>query len=186
MKSKNKIHNILLASLFSISLLAVNLPPALALTNDNEQPINITSDKQSLDIPNNVSTFTDNVIITQGSIEIKADKVVVTHPSGDQNKTVVEGFADPVTFYQMQDNGKAVSGHGQKLRYELANQLLVLTGNAYLKQLDSDIKADRITYLVDKQQMEAFSDKGKRVTTVLLPAQLQDKGSKTPDLKKGK
>jgi lipopolysaccharide export system protein LptA len=37
------------------------------------------------------------------------------------------------------------------------------------------VKGDRITYLVQQQQMQAFSDKGKRVTTVLVPSQLQDK-----------
>nr|WP_238149302.1 hypothetical protein [Arsenophonus endosymbiont of Aleurodicus floccissimus] len=55
--------------------------------------------------------------------------------------------------------------------------MVILTGNTYLEQLDSNIKGDKITYLVPTQQMEAFSDKGKRVTTILLPSQLQEKGS---------
>ncbi|MNT67542.1 Lipopolysaccharide export system protein LptA precursor [compost metagenome] len=61
------------------------------------------------------------------------------------------------------------------MRYDVASQLVTLTGNAYLEQLDSNVKGDRITYLVQQQQMQAFSDKGKRVTTVLVPSQLQDK-----------
>lgn len=173
MKISNKIHCILLTGLFLAAFLTVNFP-ALALSSDSEQPIHITSDTQSLDLPNDVSVFIDNVIIKQGSIEIKANKVVVTRPDGEQKKTVMEGFGTPVTFQQMQDNGKLVTGHGEKLRYQLANEFLVLTGNAYLKQLDSNIEADRITYQVEKQLMEAFSDKNKRVTTVLLPAQLQE------------
>ena len=51
-----------------------------------------------------------------------------------------------------------------------------MTGNAYLEQLDSNITGDKITYVVPTQQMQAFSDKGKQVTTVLLPSQLQEKG----------
>lgn len=62
------------------------------------------------------------------------------------------------------------------MRYEMGKELVILTGNAQLEQLDSSIKGDKITYLVPTQQMEAFSDKGKRVTTVLLPSQLQEKG----------
>lgn len=88
---------------------------------------------------------------------------------------MVEGYGNPVTFYQMQDNGKPIKGHAQKVRYEVENDLVTLTGNAYLEQLDSNVKGDRITYLVQKQQMEAFSDKGNRVTTVLVPSQLQQK-----------
>ncbi|AKA38362.1 lipopolysaccharide ABC transporter substrate-binding protein LptA [Yersinia ruckeri] len=181
MKSKNKILHLLIAS----SLLAASVP-ALALTGDTDQPINITSDKQALDMTGNTATFTDNVIVKQGSIEIKADRMVISRPGGDQSKTVIEGFGNPVTFYQMQDNGKPVKGHGQKLRYEVAKEFVILTGDAYLEQLDSNIKGDKITYLVKEQQMEAFSDKGKRVTTVLLPSQLQDKGPNATGQKKSK
>ena len=61
------------------------------------------------------------------------------------------------------------------MRYELQNDYVVLTGNAYLEQLDSNIKGDKITYLVKEQKMQAFSDKDRRVTTVLVPSELQDK-----------
>ncbi|ATA25639.1 lipopolysaccharide ABC transporter substrate-binding protein LptA [Brenneria goodwinii] len=166
----NSLRNTLLAS----SLLAVSVP-IFAVTGDSNQPIHIDSAQQSLDMQSNTVTFTGNVVVKQGTIEVKADKVVVTRPQGEQGREVVEGYGNPVTFYQMQDNGKPVKGRAQKIRYELANDFLVLTGDAYLEQLDSNVKGDRITYLVKQQQMEAFSDKGKRVTTVLVPSQLQQK-----------
>ncbi|WP_192458335.1 lipopolysaccharide ABC transporter substrate-binding protein LptA [Musicola keenii] len=170
--NNNVLHSILIASaLFAVSL------PALALTGDTDQPIHIDSDQQALDMQGNVVTFTGKVIVTQGSIKVQADKVVVTRPNGQQGHETIEGYGNPATFYQMQDNGKPVKGHAQKMRYELDKQLVILTGNAYLEQLDSNVKGDRITYLVQQQQMEAFSDKGKRVTTVLVPSQLQDKGT---------
>ena len=53
---------------------------AFALKDDTNKPINIVSDNQSLDMENSVVTFTDNVVITQGSILIKANKVVITRP----------------------------------------------------------------------------------------------------------
>jgi len=88
---------------------------------------------------------------------------------------VIDGYGKPATFFQMQDNGKPVKGHADTMHYELQNDFVVLTGNAFLEQLDSNIKGDKITYLVKEQKMQAFSDKGKRVTTVLVPSQLQDK-----------
>ncbi len=169
-KTKNKIHSAFVAG--ALLLVSAN---ALALTDDTNQPINIDSAQQAVDMQTNTVTLTGTVIVKQGSIDIRADKVVITRPNGEQGKEVVEGYGNPVTFYQLQDNGKPVKGHAQKVRYELANDYVVLTGDAYLEQLDSNVKGDRITYLVKKQQMEAFSDKGKRVTTVLVPSQLQDK-----------
>lgn len=158
------------------ALLAASLP-AMALTGDTDQPIHIESDQQSLDMQGNVVTFTGNVIATQGSIKINADKVVVTRPGGERGKEIIDGYGKPAAFYQMQDNGKPVKGHAAQMRYELQNDYVVLTGNAFLEQVDSNIKGDKITYLVKEQKMQAFSDKGKRVTTVLVPSQLQDKGN---------
>ena len=42
---------------------------AFALKDDTNKPINIVSDNQSLDMENSVVTFTDNVVITQGSFD---------------------------------------------------------------------------------------------------------------------
>lgn len=170
-------HSSLRRAVIASSLFAASLP-ALAVTGDTNQPIHIDSEQQSLDMQGNTVTFTGNVVVKQGTIEVKADKVVVTRPAqGTQGQEVIEGFGNPVTFFQMQDNGKPVKGRAQHVRYELAKDFVTLTGNAYLEQLDSNVKGDRITYLVKQQQMEAFSDKGKRVTTVLVPSQLQDKGT---------
>jgi lipopolysaccharide export system protein LptA len=164
-----------------IKLILVTSSPAIALKSDVNRLVAIGSRKQSLDMQNNVSTFTDNVVIKQGTIDIRADKVVVTQPGENQNKIYIEAFGDPVTFHQMQDSGKPVKGHAQKVSYDVATQLITLIGNAYLEQLDSNVKSDRITYLVQQQQMQAVSDKGKRVTTVLVPSQLQDKNRKNQE-----
>lgn len=176
MKFNQKRQNRALNLLIACPLLVFS-SATFAVTGDTDKPIHINSDQQSLDMQGNTVTFTGNVIITQGTIKATADKVVIIRPNGQQGKEVVEGYGNPVTFYQMQDNGKPVEGHAQKLRYELEKDFVILTGNAFLKQIDSSIEGDKITYLVKQQQMEAFSDKGKRVTTVLIPAQLQDKSN---------
>lgn len=160
--------------LIIVSLVMFSLP-ALALKDDTTKEIHIDSDQQALDMEGNKVTFTGNVIVKQGTIDIRAEKVVVTRVNGQEGKETIEAFGNPVTFYQLQDNGKPINGRGQKMFYDLAKDLVELTGNAYIEQLDSNVKGDRITYLVQQQQMQAYSDKGKRVKTVLVPAQLQDK-----------
>ncbi|MEY8711782.1 lipopolysaccharide transport periplasmic protein LptA [Mangrovibacter phragmitis] len=180
---KFKINKLSLNVLVAGALFAASLP-AFALTGDTDKPIHIESDQQSLDMQGNIVTFTGNVVVTQGSIKINADKVVVTRPGGEKGKEVIDGYGNPATFYQMQDNGKPVKGHASHMHYELQNDFVVLTGKAYLEQLDSNITGDKITYLVKEQKMQAFSDKGKRVTTVLVPSQLQDKKDQKPAPKK--
>ncbi|MFZ7188128.1 lipopolysaccharide transport periplasmic protein LptA [Avibacterium avium] len=149
---------------------------AFALKNDTNQPINIESNNQSLDMENQTVTFTDNVVITQGSILIKADKVVITRPpENSNNKETVDAYGRPVTFHQLLDDGKPVDGKANKVHYDLGTEFLTLTGNAELKQLDSKITGQLITYDVKKQQLKASGSSKSRVKTVLIPAQLNSK-----------
>ncbi|MCW9711161.1 lipopolysaccharide transport periplasmic protein LptA [Avibacterium sp. 21-586] len=149
---------------------------AFALKNDTNQPINIESNNQSLDMENQTVTFTDNVVITQGSILIKADKVVITRPPENSNKKeTVDAYGRPVTFHQVLDDGKPVDGKANKVHYDLGTEFLTLTGNAELKQLDSKITGHLITYDVKKQQLKASGSSKSRVRTVLIPAQLNSK-----------
>lgn len=153
---------------------------ALALKDDTNQPINIVSDNQSLDMENSVVTFTDNVVITQGSILIKANKVVITRPPENSGKKeTVDAYGSPVTFHQLLDDGKPVDGKGNKIHYDLGSEFLTINGNGELKQLDSKITAEKITYDVKKQQLKANSGGKERVHTVLIPNQLNNaKGKK--------
>ncbi|MGP1958353.1 MAG: lipopolysaccharide ABC transporter substrate-binding protein LptA [Arsenophonus sp.] len=142
----------------------------LALKNDFKQPIQINSVKQSIDLIKNITTFTKNIVIKQGTIDVRAYKVIVIRPNGDGKKMVIEAYGTPVTFYQLQDNGKPIKGYSNKIRYEIEKKLVILTGNAYLEQLDNNIKGDKIFYLVQTQKMKVFSKKGSKVTTTLLPS----------------
>ena len=146
---------------------------ALALKEDTNQPINIVSDNQSLDMNSRVVTLSDNVVITQGSIIVKASKVVITRPEeNSKQKDKVEAFGNPVTFHQVMDDGKPVDGKANKVVYDLGTEFLTLTGDAELKQLDSKINGSVITYDVAKQQLKANANSGARVKTVLIPTQL--------------
>lgn len=170
-----RIHHVPFISILLVSGLILANVQAFALISDNQQPIHVDATQQAVDMATNTVTLNGDVVIKRGSIDIRADKVVIIRSNGKYRKEVIEGYGNPVTFYQLQDDGKPVRGYSQKVRYEIANNLVILTGNAYLEQLGSTVKSNHITYLIKKQQIEAFSDKDKRVTTVLLPAQLQDK-----------
>lgn len=161
-------------SLFATALLGLSLS-AYALKGDTDQPINIDSGSQSLDMDNNVVVLTDNVLITQGSIKITAAKVTITRQEG--KKETINAQGSPVTFQQTLDNGKPVNGKANNVFYDLGAEFLTLTGGAELKQQDSLIKAEKITYDVKKQQLKATSGSKSRVRTVLIPTQLQQNKS---------
>lgn len=159
------------SALIALGLIGLSLP-AQALKNDTEQPINIDSGSQSLDMEKNIVTFSDNVVITQGSIKVHADKVTIIRQEG--KREILDANGTPVTFQQTLDDGKLVQGKARSVHYDLGTEFLTLTGNAELKQQDSVIQSGKITYDVKKQQLKAGNSNG-RVKTVLIPSQLEQK-----------
>lgn len=164
-------NTLLLTALFSMSF------SAHALKGDTDQPMEITSGTQSLDMENSTVVLTDNVVITQGSIKINAAKVTIVRQEG--KRETVDAQGGPVTFQQTLDNGKPVNGKANSVSYDLNSEFLTLVGNAELKQIDSFIKAERITYDVKKQQLKATSGGKSRVKTVLIPMQLKQNDVKS-------
>ena len=148
---------------------------AWALSNDTEQPIYIDSDNQELDIQKNIVTFSGNVVLRQGSIDIRADKVVVTRQSGKEGQETIDAYGNPATFHQLMDDGKPIDGAAKKMRYETATEYLKMTDDAVLIQEGSEIKGKIITYKIDEQKLVAESGKKQRVTTILQPNQLNKK-----------
>jgi len=146
-----------------------------AALTDTSQPIHIDSLTQEFDMKTNTVTFTGKVQLTQGSLKILADKVVVEQPGGQKGAEIISGYGTPATFDQVLDNGKPVHGEANTLIYNVHKDLLTMHSNALLKQVDSQITGNLITYEIEKQRLKAKSSnaKNKRVITILTPAKTQ-------------
>ena len=84
-------------------------------------------------------------------------------------------YGNPATFFQILDNGKPVQASAKQLHYKLKEKLVIMTGQAELKQEDNKVSSDVIRYDIQKQQMAAEStSKGSRVKTIFLPDQVQE------------
>ena len=145
-----------------------------AKESDFAEKVYVDAVKQVAEMQDNRITFSEDVIITQGTIKIKADKVVVIR-SGDKGAEVMTAYGNPATFFQILDNGKPVNASASELRYQLKDRLVTLTGKAELKQNDNQVNGDVIRYDIQKQQMIAQSSgKGSRVKTIFLPQEIDE------------
>ncbi|PKQ81222.1 lipopolysaccharide transport periplasmic protein LptA [Aeromonas sobria] len=178
----------------SISMKNANLALAALLLcgavtakeSDFAEKVYVDAVKQVAEMQDNRITFEQSVIITQGTIKIHADKVVVTR-SGEKGAEVMTAYGKPATFFQIMDNGKPVNAHGNSIRYELKNRLVTITGNGQLKQEDSLVTGDLIRYDIDKQKMTAESkNPTQRVRTEFLPDQVENFDKPADQKKQGK
>ena len=162
--------------LLHLSLLAFAFaaPNALALSSDTEQPVYIDSDSQQLDMKSNKVTFEGDVKLKQGSININADKIIVTRNASSGEIEAIQGFGKPALFSQLTDDGKTLSGQAFELNYQLSTDKLIMTKEAQLSQDGNLIRGSKITYQISSQKLVADSDKNERVSTVLQPAQVNN------------
>ncbi len=155
--------------LLKVALLSALSFGAYALSTDSEQPIYIDSDVQTLDMKSNQVTFTGDVKLVQGSIEVEADKVIVFRNAADGSIQRVEAFGDLATFRQETDDGKELKGKAEELYYSMEDDLLTMIKRAELKQDGSIIKGPKIRYKISTETMFADGSSESRVSTVLQP-----------------
>ncbi|AVF96207.1 lipopolysaccharide transport periplasmic protein LptA [Vibrio diabolicus] len=159
-----------------LSLLALVLaaPQALALKSDTQQPVYINSDTQQVDMKSNQVIFKGDVSLKQGSINIDADRIVVTRDPKTEAIKQIQAFGKPAKFSQLMDDGKTLSGQAVELNYRISTDELTMKGQAQLAQDNNTIKGSSIRYQIGKQKLVADSSKEERVTTILQPNQIEN------------
>ncbi len=151
---------------------------AQALESDYDQAINVSSVGQHAKMKSNTIVFTEDVLLTQGTIKITGDKLTVIRGTlANHEIMIAEGKV--ATFYQTQDDGKPFDAEADKIHYDVAKSKITLTGNAQVKQLDSQINGAKIIYFLETEELIVKSDKAteERVKTVFLPSQFEKEKS---------
>lgn len=106
---------------------------------DADQPSSAVSIQFTLDGVKQIKTFTGKVILTRGTLIMKADKVVVTtDPSGYQFSTL---FAPPgglATFRQKRDGGPDlwIEGQAERIEYDDKTEIVKLFSKAQIRRLE--------------------------------------------------
>lgn len=119
--------------------------PAFALQSDSSQPIQIEADQGSLDQANQTTTFSGNVIIKQGTLNINAAAVTVSR--NDKGEQVMKANGKPVKFSQQLDGNKGtVNGQANQVDYASATGIVVLTGSARVQRGGDVAQGAVITY----------------------------------------
>lgn len=185
MTLKQKIKLTVTALLFSGSL------NAHALESDRNQPISIEADAGSLDQKNQITVFTGNVIIKQGSLNFRANGVRVAQDKQGNQYFQAEG--NPVHFGQQLEDKGYVEGSGNQVEYESSTGLVRLTGNAMVKRGGDVARGAAITYnmrtevytvLGSKIAGTTSSTKNGRVSVIIQPNTVNKTNSKSSSNKK--
>ncbi|HEY9037047.1 MAG TPA: lipopolysaccharide transport periplasmic protein LptA [Pseudomonadales bacterium] len=143
-----------------------------ALPDDRDQPVRISADQAEQDEQRGITTYSGHVVISQGSIRMTADEVIIYSEQGEVSRMDARGT--PAVLQQQPDANKGpVWARGKLVRYHLTDEHLELIGDASLEQENSTVRGERIDYYIQKRLVKAASQsKGsdaQRVEVVLPP-----------------
>lgn len=171
---RNRVRSALKASILCLVLLSGS---AHALKSDRTQPVNIESAEQYADLQSNKLVFSGDVVVTQGSMKINADKIEVLRTGGGSLKSVT-AYGSPVMFEQKQDNGTYIRSRSSKLSYNPESTKIVLQGRVTIRQGESKITGEQIEYNITTQKLYATNrSQGGRVSSTFVPSELSGKAS---------
>jgi lipopolysaccharide export system protein LptA len=146
-------NNLVRASLIMMSLcISLN---AFAEAADRDKPIELEADTVTVNDAKKISTYSGNVILTQGTLVIHADKLVVHEDSeGFQHST---SNGNPTTFKQkMEGKNEYMEGSAQRIEYDGRMDKVQLYTRAWVKRGEDIVHGDYISYDANAEYAEVL------------------------------
>ena len=140
---------------------------AVAKTTDRAAPMDISAvHADAILTDDSDSNLTGDVRITQGSMEINADRAVIHRRAGEI--TEVELTGAPATLKQVADNGEPMNARASRIVYTLSADQVVLTGGVVIDQTRGTLRGETIKYDLKTGRLDGGGD-GSRVQMRILP-----------------
>jgi len=150
------------------------MPAAYAEKADRDKPISLEADTVTLDDLKKVSVYEGNVVLSQGTMLLRADRVQVTQNSQGGLQSL-QASGRPVSFRQKLDGSEDyIEGYAQRIDFNGATSQLELAGEALLRRGQDELRGARISYNAETEfyrvsgQPDAKTPAG-RVRAVIRP-----------------
>lgn len=157
--------------------------PALAERTDRDKPIHLEADRMTVDDAKQVAVFEGSVRLTQGTMTIRADKIVVRQDQdGFQHGTA---YGNPATFRQKREGtDEFIEGYGERMEYDgRADQLELFTGARIVRGQD-EVRGSYISYNAVTEFFKVVGSSPQkpegRVRAVIQPKSKEEPAPKPP------
>lgn len=181
-------------ALAALLALASASMPARAEKADRDKPVNIESDRMNADDARKEAVFVGNVVLTQGSLVIRAERLTVRQDAqGFQQGIAYGSAASPATFRQKRDGvDEFVDAEAERIEYDGRAEKVQLFNRARLRRDGGDdVRGNYISYdartelfSVQSAQDGTATPREGRVRAVIMPRKDGPEAAKPPlDLK---
>jgi lipopolysaccharide export system protein LptA len=127
---------------------------------DREKPINYSADTGDVNYQTKKGTLSGNVIITQGTLTIRADRIDFRQNA--DNSVSATAYGNPVSVRQKRDGSdEYYEAYAQRVEYDGAKEFVELFDRALLRRGQDEIRSNYISY---NAATEVFKAEGRADT----------------------
>lgn len=155
------------------ALLALSLAAAGAVawgkSSDRNQVMYLDSDSQQGSMEGSgVNIWTGNVVLRQGTLDIRAQRAELHQRNGDPVRAVFTG--KQAQLKQEMDDGTPIEMAADRIDYDLTTETVTLTGNYKVNSPRGSSSGQKLVYNLQSGNIQSGGD-GSRVRTVIQPRQ---------------
>ena len=159
----------------AIAVAAMSAFPARAEKADREKPTQVEASRMTSDEARRISIFEGNVVLTKGTMQLRAERVVVRQDADGYQYASASG--SPVRFRQKSDARGGQEGvwlEGEALRIEIdeKNERVELHESARITRDQDEVRGNYVLYDQRSEFFSVSSAKGapeSRVRAVIQP-----------------
>ncbi len=121
---------------------------AFAEKADRDKPINIESNSISVDEINKTQIFEGNVVMIQGTTELRANRLVVTQDADGFQKGVATGGDKGLARFRQKrdDKNEYIEGEAEKIEHNAKNEKTEFFVRAWVKNGQDEVRGNYISY----------------------------------------
>lgn len=166
-------YRILNRVLSAVLLYLILIVPASALQSDREQEVYVEADTADLDEANGIGIYRGDVLIKQGTMEIRGDEVTIK--TKDRKFSSLTSVGVPAKFQQQLElNQSPVFGDAKHIHYSVADGILTMRKEAKLTR-DGDVFTGnylRYDTVNEKVKAKRAEDGSERIKIIIQPETL--------------
>ncbi len=134
-------------ALAALLLTALALP-AHAEKADREKPMNIEADRMSMDDINKVQVFEGNVVLNQGTLQMRTNRLVVTQDADGFQKGVSTGGAGGLARFKQKRDGvdEYMEGEAERIDHDTREEKTEFFIRGWVKNGQDEVKGHYIQY----------------------------------------
>ena len=123
-------------------------PPAFAERADREKPVTLEADKMSVDDLSKVQVYEGRVVLLQGTLSIRADKIVVKQDADGFRHGIATGKPGNLASFREKREGvdEYVEGWAERIEYDAKGDKAELFVQARLKRDLDEVRGNYISY----------------------------------------